>query len=212
MPDQDYYDIDYRPLTYWDTPAALLANIKGARPKELAREFPEKEDLEGLQAWMIRERLPEALVDLLGRIVPEFLGGEYLPDCNRKDVEIARVTLRSVLADAISVRAQRARDVIVYRIVDEYGTGFDLPFDETEEPLSLGQLITLMDLVWDEFNGLRGLTRRYRDLNYHAPGDAEALRDFVSVSSDYYTELSDWYEEEAEEWLRAKREEAAGAA
>ena len=37
-------------------------------------------------------------------IHPSFMGGEYLPDCGEDETEIARIELRSTLADVISIR------------------------------------------------------------------------------------------------------------
>jgi len=212
MPDCLNYDLEYRPITYWDTPTALLANIKGARRKAAAREFLEKGDFEGLEDWMIQERLPDPLRDCLGRIHPAFMGGEYLPDFEDQEVEIARVTLRSVMADVISVRARRERRTIFYRIVDEYGTEFDIDPETSEEPLSMEYLIQLMDLADDEANHEMGVTERYRDLNCYEPKDAPGVVDFAQVTSDFYPELSAWYEEEAQEWLQEKLKEAESAA
>ena len=42
-----------------------------------------------------------------GAIHPSFMGGEYLPDCNPSETEIARVKLRSTTQDLISIRATR---------------------------------------------------------------------------------------------------------
>ena len=50
-----------------------------------------------------------------------FMGGEYLPKLEKGEVEIARISLRSVTADQISARARRIGAQIEYAIVDEYG-------------------------------------------------------------------------------------------
>lgn len=212
MPECLNYEMEYRPITYWDTPTALLANIKGARRKETAREFLKQGDFKGLEDWMIQERLPDPLRDCLGRIHPAFMGGEYLPDFEDQEVEIARVTLRSVMADVISVRARRERRTIFYRIVDEYGTEFDIDPETSEEPLSMEALINLMNLAWDEANGELGVTDRYRDLNCYEPKDAPGLVDFARVTSEFYPELAAWYEEEAQEWLKDTMKETDSAA
>ena len=48
------------------------------------------------------------------------MSGEYLPDFDGDEVEIARVTLASVTGDVISIRARGQHALIHYRIVDEY--------------------------------------------------------------------------------------------
>jgi hypothetical protein len=41
----------------------------------------------------------------LGQIHPTFMGGEYLPNYCRQEVEIARIALASTTSDVISLRA-----------------------------------------------------------------------------------------------------------
>jgi hypothetical protein len=52
------------------------------------------------------------------------MGGEYLPPLEERETEIARISLASVTADQISVRARHVREGIIYSIVDEYATGY----------------------------------------------------------------------------------------
>ena len=58
-------------------------------------------------------------------------------------------------------------------------------------------LIGLMNLAWHEVNGLLSVTERYRELNCYEPKDAPGLLDFVKVTSEFYPELTAWYEEES---------------
>lgn len=51
---------------------------------------------------------------------PKFMGGEYLPDRNSGEVEIARITIASTTRDVTSVYAKRGKHRIYYRVVDEY--------------------------------------------------------------------------------------------
>ncbi len=86
----------------------------------------------------------------VGAIHPWFMGGEYLPDFLRSEVEIGRVTMKSTTMDVISIRARPLRRRISYRIVDEYG---DLWEDDhyvmrpktSKSPLRLNQLIAAID-------------------------------------------------------------------
>jgi hypothetical protein len=48
------------------------------------------------------------------------MSGEYLPDFEGDEVEIARVTLASATGDIISIRGRHEGGRIHYRIVDEY--------------------------------------------------------------------------------------------
>ena len=88
---------------------------------------------------------------------------------------------------AITARRRGAR--IVYRIVDEYGTAFRCKPKSSTQPLSLGELIALIDGATGHLGGdAKGLTSAYQ--NYNAPwGDPEGLVDLVIVTSDFYPEL-----------------------
>ena len=80
---------------------------------------------------------------------PWFKGGEYLPDLLPREVEIVRVTLKSVTMDVISIRARWTKDRIKYRIVDEYwdDSSFDYHLIQktSVKPLAMRQLIRIID-------------------------------------------------------------------
>ena len=100
---------------------------------------------------------------------------------------------------AITARRRGAR--IVYRIVDEYGTAFRCKPKTSTQPLSLGELIALIDGATGHLDGdAKGLTGAYRSYNLDGC-DAADLVDFVTVSSPFYPELQAYYAEEAGEWL-----------
>ena len=69
-------------------------------------------------------------------------GRAHLSKLHKCEVEIARVSLRSVTADVISVRATRGKGRIRYRIVDEYNgeTLTGITTRTSINPLTLGQL------------------------------------------------------------------------
>ena len=88
-----------------------------------------------------------------------------------------------------------------YRIVDQYATRFGFKPKTVKTPLSVGELIALIDGATGHLGGdAKGLTSAYQ--NYNAPwGDPEGLVDLVIVTSDFYPELQAYYGEEAREWL-----------
>jgi len=86
----------------------------------------------------------------------------------------------------------------VYRIEDEYETRF------SKQPLSIRELVGLIDGATGHLDGARGLTSAYR--NYSAAWcDPENLVEFVTVTSIFYPELRAYYAEEAGEWLAGAR-------
>lgn len=227
MPEKTKYNIAFRPESYWADPVQmLLANIKGEHRHRKALELIRERQLDALEEWLLSENLSPELRDIAGRIHPMFMGGEYLPDCDHGQVEIARVSLDSTTADVISIRANRDGDGINYQIVDEYESEFEFAPTGSKEPLNLGELISLIDSVKfssedEDMRRPKGLTNSFRESNlqsYTCHWDSKLERniyytdeslykgalklvDFVTVSSNFYPELAFWYCEEAQEWL-----------
>jgi hypothetical protein len=146
------------------------------------------------------------------------MGGDYLPDDGDDEMEIARVALDSTTGDIISVRAREVDGGYRYRIVDEYETVFRLNHDSSKDPLTMGEIIALIDSA-DRGEGGDGLTNSYRDenkdvlldstcgLDPEARESVESLVDFVAVTSAFYPQLKTYYKAEAREWLKALIEE-----
>jgi hypothetical protein len=135
-------------------------------------------------------------------------GANYLPDYDTGEVEIACLHFESTTGDKISVRARPAGKKICYRIVDEYGKDFTIQSSRSEQPLTLRELVALIDSADVDGDGATGLTSYFRNLNFDEDEDEdpEDFVDFVTVTSDFYGQLEDWYEQEAQEW-REKRGE-----
>ena len=97
--------------------------------------------------------------------------------------------------------ARRWGNRVAYRIVDQYATRFGFKPKTAKTPLSVGELIALIDGATGHLGGdAKGLTSAYQ--NYNAPwGDPQGLVDLVIVTSDFYPELQAYYGEEAREWL-----------
>jgi hypothetical protein len=203
------FDLNYRPASYWghdDPVAAILSGIKGE-----ARRLMVKEALQAgkdVSEWLLDPLLDEGPRRFIGGIHPFFMGGEYLPSDLPGETTIARIALRSTTADVIEVRVRPGGPGLLYRIVDEYETEFVMPFDRSKQPLSLGELVKLIN----ESEGLRqerGLVSceveacacpggRFRPTNEEW---LESVRGFVTVTSEIYPDLQSYYEAFVEEWL-----------
>src|SRR6202049_4952696 len=72
--------------------------------RQLVRELVEagRPIPDGLDAAVLDEEMRQAW----GRVHPSHMGGEFLPPVRNGEVEIARISLASVTADQISVRAR----------------------------------------------------------------------------------------------------------
>jgi hypothetical protein len=210
-----YTGIDYqfRPESYWvavNNPLeAAHRNVKGRNRREIIRDYYEAGNLEQLDENLLADTLAADTRVSLGRIHPSFMGGEYLPNYRRSEVEVARIELKSTTHDVISLRARPLGPRIRYRLVDEYSSEFRLPQQTSNRPFSLGELIRFLDSVegvditepgWAKF----GFVLSSNQCNLECGADLETLRDFTRVESDYYPDLAFHYAEAIEEWYEAR--------
>ncbi len=180
----DEIDLDFRPRTYFQPEKLekyLLSKVKGAvLRKKLQALF------EGGRHEEIRELLGDAAFSVGDRKVlesvhPMFMGGNYLPDTDDGEVEIARISIRSTTFDVTSVYAKPADGVIHYRVVDEYG-GDTLqgPSEATTKaPMTLGEFTEFFLTAWPLIEVL--------EMNYE--DDIDGALGFFSADSDFYPEL-----------------------
>ena len=141
----------------------------------------------------------------MASIHPTFMGGEYLPEYIKDETEIARIELRSTLADVISIRAKTEEGILTYSVVDEYDESeFELPIDLSVEPFSLQELIEFIDGVG--FSGSIGIATCHNESNAEHM-DREELADFTTVNSDIYHELESHYDQVFAQWVNAEVEE-----
>lgn len=128
-------------------------------------------------------------------------GGNYLPKFLNCEVEIARLSLESTTWDVKSIRARPSSRGIAYRVVDEYNSKYSFSPKTSRRPLSMGQLIDLIEgLNVDGVSSSPAALRADQTAD-----DAEAIRQletFVTVSSDFYPSLEVWYAYEAERWAK----------
>lgn len=210
MPDPRDFNMDFRPSSYWpeidDNKLVTGSKVKGALRRQLAKIL---KDMRLHDPEIHAESLSDDHRIAAGKVHPMFMGGEYLPDLFRSEVEIARVTLKSTMMDVISIRARLTRHRIIYRIVDEYEDEGKCKYNLIQKtsvmPLTMRKLIALIDGAIDY--GLNGNAREY---NYDAGSEYEKLYDFASITSDFYPELHEWYDQSNSEWLDDRREEKTG--
>lgn len=201
IPEFPGIDLTFRPRSYfWPLPLEthLLAQITGHERRELIRAALAAGD--ELPSEFVASTLDSDTREYIGRIHPALMGGEYLPELDDNEIEIARISLASTTADQISVRATRRKDAIGYRIVDEYpedGPRYLCHYDRSQLPLTFGELVSMIDsaiegggaamshLIWNMGNG----------------GYPDELRNFVQVSSEFYPQLGDYYRRRVKAWF-----------
>lgn len=194
-------DRAFRPASYWD-PAdprtAVLQNIKGQNRRTIvARHLDAAPHTEGdLDAHFLEDELAGEDRTALGAIHPSWMGGEYLPDYLPGEVEVARLVLASVTQDVVSIRARRRGQDrrILYRVVDEYETAIDFAPRSSRRPLTLGQLIGLIDAI-DTHEGFANEGRTWIEhvLGFLGDSAPDEVADFVTVESLFYPGLRDHF-------------------
>lgn len=197
--------LDYRPASYFwalDTNVLLPSGISGETRRQLFRARIEAGITvdDGLDAELLDEPLREAW----GRLHPANMGGEYLPPLRKGEVEIARVSLQSVTADQISIRARRTGRRIRYRVVDEYpdtSTYVCHPASSVS-PLSLGELIALMERASEGGSIIFPILAMNSRYSTHAE-----LGSFITVTSDFYPDLGPYYRARTDAWLGERARE-----
>jgi hypothetical protein len=193
VPEVAGIDLDFTPRSYFierDLKLALPSDILGRARRDTARRLVAQG--EDPPAEMLVAALTERDRVAAGRVHPMFMGGEYLPRMKATEVEIARISLRSVTADQISVRARRRSGRIAYAIVDEYENEY-VDYDPrprtSTTPLSMRRLVALLDGACESGGAVMSQTVL---LIEHVDSPDE-LHDFTSVESDFYPELGRYY-------------------
>ena len=189
-----------------------LRNVKGRNRREMIRDFHAEGNLEALCAELLSDTLDEKVRDSIGRIHPSFMGGEYLPNYTRHEVEIARIELRSTTSDVISIRARPRGKRHEYAVCDEYGSEFSLPQRTSSHPFSLRKLIWFLDNVehcesdpgWNRF----GFVLSYNQCNLDCGTPLGELENFTRITSDFYPDLTLHYAQTIAEWHQFCRSNA----
>lgn len=204
MPTQSSNAIDlaYRPESYFwakDSNIKLSSDIKGAERKALYERAIQTNNVALASSLIADPDLSSEERTSLGRIHPNFMGGEYLPDREDEEVEIARITIASTTRDVTCVYAKRGKNRIYYRVVDEYnGDTLNQPTRTSSKPLTLKQLTEFFLKSWDLISCL--------DVNFESDGyPRDAVQNFiVDASSNFYAEFGTLITLKINEWLDTK--------
>jgi hypothetical protein len=199
-------DYSYRPSSYWDAInlRQVVANIKGAERKKLALRLMKERRLEEASDLILADCLSNEDRVRLSELHPALMGGEFLPEYLADEVEIARVTMASVTTDVIGVRARPENRRIAYRAVDEYDSRFVIRPRSSLRPLSLRQLISLIDTGRDSKGNAIGLGIVQTLLDC-TEEPAAAFAGFLEFSSEFYPDLSEHYRMATQQWLAENR-------
>ena len=201
-------DLTYRPSSYFwplGLETHLLARIKGAERKAALQLMIDTGRLDDIPDYLAKSALTGEERQVLGRIHPAFMGGEYLPDLIENEVMVARVTVASTTQDVTCVYARRGKNRIYYRVVDEYGgDSFRGRSTRTStRPLTLVALTSFFNGAWSIFNVL--------EANFgHTGYDLDEMQDFiVGAESEFYDGFETLYRSLVRDWATIVRGVAA---
>ncbi len=195
-------DLTFRPRTYFGPlplEQHLLAHVTGQERRELVRGQLESNPAD-LPLELAASSLDEKSRTAISLIHPAFMGGEYLPAFQPDETEIARISLASVTADQISVRARPHGRRIQYRIVDEYEgeyVQYACHPSDSLDPLTLAELVAMIDGACED----GGAAMAHITSNFEFGCSTEELRHFVRVSSEFYPALEAYYEGRIAAWF-----------
>ena len=169
----------------------LLSRVNGTQRRESLTAAIEQDRLSDLNPFFTQTSLSAEDRRARAAIHPSFMGGEYLPDFEEGELEMARLSLRSVTTDVISIRLRRTEDGFVYRIVDEYMD--QDPNGLLDEPTTIvvDQPLTMKD--FGAFVVQVSRMDHWCDPESHET--EEEAQDFVVATSEFYPEFGDYIAE-----------------
>ena len=187
-------DLSFRPssrLFPLTAEKLLLSRVKGTQRRESLTAAIEQDRLSDLDPFFTQTSLSAEDRRARAAIHPSFMGGEYLPDFEEGELEVARLSLRSVTADVISIRLRRTEDGFVYRIVDEYMD--QDPNGLLDEPTTI---VVEQPLTMKDFGAfVVQVSRMDHWCDPESHETEEEAQDFVVATSEFYPEFGDYIAE-----------------
>ena len=176
----------YRPRDYfgrYDLETDLMTRVQGTFRRKLLREALESGNIDQVPPSARESALDEVSRQMIGRIHPSYMGGEYLSKVKIDEVEIARISIQSTTGDVVCLYARPVGRRIAYRMADEYeGSTLEGKSTRTSlRPLTMGELMAFFLASWNLFICL--------DWNYE--NDLKGKLAFFSAESEYYPFFED---------------------
>ncbi len=176
---------NWRPDTYDDPSLAKVCNIFGTVRRHMAWDHF-KNGGSAPPDFVYAEQLDPHDREMWTRLSLANWGGEFLPPMKPREIEIARVELLSATGDVYSVRARSFRGKVRYRVVDENDGEFVLPFDRSDGPLTVRELVRLLEETRFDGADEPGLVRPFWEQQVEYGGAPEEAVRFATVRSVLY--------------------------
>ena len=180
----DSIDLEFRPKSYFGPQHLeeyLISQVKGAVVRGELEELMADGRLDELRSLLGKEGLPTPALRALGAVHSMFMGGNYLPDTEEGEVEIARIEIASTTFDVTCLYARQQEGRIRYRVVDEYdGDTLTGPTETiSNSPLSLTEMCEFFLGAWSLVEVL--------EMNFE--GDLEPALGFFAAKSKFYPDF-----------------------
>ena len=177
-------DLSYRPATYFRPQRLeryLLSKVRGAVARKCLQVMFDEGRHKEVGELLTAQGFTDEDRRMLESLHPMFLGGNYLPDTEAGEVEIARISIKSTTYDVTCVYARLVEGLIYYRVVDEYGGDtLQVPAEiQATQPMTLGEFADFFLEAWPLIDVL--------EMNFE--NDLEGALDFFSATSEFYPGL-----------------------
>ena len=201
-------DLDFAPKSYFQS-LSLETKIRSKTTGQLRKEaVVESSRVKFTSPYALKGQITEEEKRAASQIHPSYMGGEFLPNFDQKEIEICRIVLKSTTLDVTSVRVTLSEKTYFYSVIDEYEIfDYDLPIKTSTTPLTTEQMLEQIDNCLikehgegsgDEFQGLMSPVLM-KHLNGGRP--SRDLVDYISVESAFYPELANYYRSKINNYL-----------
>lgn len=146
-------DLEYKPKTYFSPQPLvtyLVEQVKNAAIREQLDLLLSEGRIEEIKQLLDDGGIITNSIRHLEAIHPMFMGGNYLPNMDEGEVEIARIEIASTTHDVTCLFAKMDNGRIRFRVVDEYdGDTLNTPHEATtDEPFTLLEMTEFFLAAW----------------------------------------------------------------
>ena len=199
----DESDLSFRPVSYSAderTANKMIARLSGVERRDAVRNMLRSKPYRQWAALMAREELTEdeavwAGIKRQTGPIPTYLGTA---------IEIVRIGINSTLGDEVLIYAvvsDESYEYIIRSSMEEEGGKIVQSFDKSDLPLTLGELVELIDRSFHAGDVYAEGGLMIGNWESGLEAGAEAAIDFVSIDSPYYPTLADYYQAVATRWV-----------
>jgi hypothetical protein len=146
-------NLEQKPKTYFSPQSLvtyLVEQVKNAAIRDRLEILLSEGRIQEVQNLLADRGITTNSIRHLESIHPMFRGGNYLPDMDEGEVEVARIEIASTTHDVTCLFAKMENGKIKFRVVDEYGGDtLNSPTEvTTDEPMNLKEMTEFFLSAW----------------------------------------------------------------